>query len=135
MCCWLYLEIVTDQPLILSILLTRRCCIDNMEAFISDWVIRVKVNKCIWTSGLEWGWRSSATVFTKDRVLWKKTISNLDRMIDQHLGLSYVCQFWTVSTLLKLSQRPQRYCGWWLQGKLIRNFLQTQRNQETDPPA
>lgn len=106
-----------------------------MEAFISNWVIRVKVNKCIWTSGLEWGWRSSATVFTKDRVLWKETISNLDRMTDQHLGLSYVCQLWTVPTLLKLSLWPQRYYGWRVEGKLIGSFLQTQRNQETGPPA
>lgn len=88
-------------------LLTRRCCIDNVETFISNWVIRVKVNPGIWTSGLEWGWRSSATVFTDNRVLWKKTISNLDRTINHCLGLSDMCQLWTVQTLLKLHKGAQ----------------------------
>lgn len=88
-------------------LLTRRCCIDNVETFISNWVIRVKVNPGIWTSGLEWGWRSSATVFTNNRVLWKKTISNLDRTINHCLGLSDVRQLWTVQTLLKLPKGAQ----------------------------
>lgn len=67
----------------------------------------MKVNPGIWTSGLEWGWRSGATVFTNNRVLWKKTISNLDRMINHCLGVSDVCQLWTVQILLKLHKGAQ----------------------------